>query len=67
MTKTLRIMIVEDNTLEMLGLISCVEEIGHQIVKSTNSSQEAIDFAKLVEEVVKPLYPVSYEALMAYD
>ena len=30
------------------------------------AQREAIDFAKLVEEVVKPLYPVSYEALMAY-
>ena len=45
MEKKLRIMIVEDNALESLGISSCVKELGHDVVKTASSAATAIDFA----------------------
>lgn len=46
MDTPLRIMIVEDNTLESMGLSACVRELGHQVVATAATPAEAIAYAK---------------------
>ena len=46
MEKPLRIMIVEDNALEGLGLSVCVKELGHDVRKIASCAEDAIAFAK---------------------
>lgn len=46
MGKPMKMMIVEDNSLEALGLSACVRELGHEVLKIAHDGQDAIDFAR---------------------
>ena len=46
MNKSLKIMIIEDNALEAMGLNICLQELEHEVIKMAYSGAEAIDFIK---------------------